>query len=135
MTAEVAMSIIHVTEACRATIVGLWAHVSVVPLTSAQDTVAPLGAFFVGVVCAILLALAAVETSLTLSLSPVLCMLVALLLCYVSDGGIVNEGSTNSTMITPCHSLSVAVVGTVVVTSLIMSLNGVINMATIVCSG
>jgi hypothetical protein len=65
--AEIAMPIIHITEACRVTIMGSWAHVSVVSLTSAQDAVAPLGTLLVDVVCAILLALAAVESSLALS--------------------------------------------------------------------
>jgi hypothetical protein len=79
----------------------------------------PLGTLLVDVIRAILLALATVESSLALSLPLVLHMFVAPLLYYTSDGGIVNEGSTDSTMITPCRSLSVAIAGTVVVTSLI----------------
>jgi hypothetical protein len=129
------MPVIHITEAHRATIMGLWAHVSVVPLTSAQDTVVPLGTLLINMICAILLALAAVKSLLALSLPPVLCIFVAPLLCHVSDGGVIDEGSTDSTTITPCCSLSVAIVGTVVVMSLVTSLNGMINMATIVCSG
>jgi hypothetical protein len=62
-------------------------------------------------------------------------MLIALFLGYTSDGGIVDEGGTDSTTITPCHSSNVAVAGMVVVTSLITSPNGMINMATIICSG
>jgi hypothetical protein len=60
---------------------------------------------------------------------------VTLFLGYSSNGGIVDEGGTDSTTITPCRSSNVAVVGTVVVTSLIMSPYGVINMATMVCGG
>jgi hypothetical protein len=129
------MPIVYVTEAHHATIMGLWAHVSVVPLTSAQDTVVPLGTLLINVICAILLALATVKSLLALSPPLVLHMSVALLLCHTSDGGIINKGKTDSMMITPCHSSSVAVMGMVVVTSLVTSPNGVINMATIVCSG
>jgi hypothetical protein len=85
---------------------------------------------------AILFTLAIVmETMLALPLSTLQCVLVAPLLHYSSNGGIVDEGGTDSTMITPCHSSSVAIMGTVVVTSLVMSLYGMINMATIVCGG
>jgi hypothetical protein len=76
-----------------------------------------------------------IKAALALSLSMVQCVFVSFLLHYLSDRGVIDEGSTNFTMITPCHSLSVAVVGTVVVTSLVMSLNGVINIATMVCGG
>jgi hypothetical protein len=130
--AEVVMPVVYVTEACHATIMGLWAHVSVVSLTSAQDAIVPLGTLLVDMIRAILLALAVVESLLALSPSLVQRIFVALLLCHASDGGIVDEGSTDSMTITPCCSLSVAIAGTVVVMSLIMSLNGVINMATIV---
>jgi hypothetical protein len=106
------------------------------PLTIAQDAVAPLGALFIDVVSTILLAFTAVvEPSLALTSPTLQCMLVALLLGYSPDGGIVDEGDTNSTTITPCCSSSVAIMGTVVVMSLAMSLDGVINMATIICGG
>jgi hypothetical protein len=105
------------------------------PLTAAQDTTAPLGALLVDMICAVLLTLAAVEAVLALTLPMVQCILIALLLGHMSNRGVVNEGDTDSMMITPCHSLSVAVVGMVVVMSLITSPYGVINMATIVCGG
>jgi hypothetical protein len=129
------MSVVHVAETRHAAVMQLWTHVGVVPLTMAQDTVAPLGAFFVDVISAILLALTAIEPPLALTLPMVERMLVAPLLGYVSDGGIVNEGSTDSMMITPCCSSSVAIMGTVVVTSLITSPYGMINMAIIICGG
>jgi hypothetical protein len=129
------MSIIHITETHHAAIMWLQAHVGVVPLTSAQDAVVPLGALFVDVISAILLALTAIEPSLTLPLPTVQHMFIALLLCHTSNGGIIDEGSTDSTMITPCCSSSVAITGTVVVTSLITSLYSMINVATIVCGG
>jgi hypothetical protein len=82
----------------------------------------------------ILLALATVmEPPLTLTMSSLHCMLVASFLCHSPNGGVVDEGGTDSTTITPCCSLSVAVVGMVVVMSLVMSPYGVVNMATIVC--
>jgi hypothetical protein len=94
----------------------------------------PLGAFFVDVISAIFFTLATiVEPMLTLAMSMLHCILVVPLLCYLANGGIVDEGGTDSTTITPCHSSSVAIVDTVVVKSLIMSLYGMINMATIVC--
>jgi hypothetical protein len=133
--AEVAMPVIHITEACGAAIVRARAHVSVVSLTATQDTAAPLGALFIDMVSAILLALTAVEPPLALTLPTIVCMFVVPLLGYTSNGGIINEGGTDSTTITPCCSSNVAVAGTVVVTSLVTSLNGVINMATIVCGG
>jgi hypothetical protein len=86
-------------------------------------------------VSTIFLTLAAVEPLLTLPPSVIECILIAPLLGHVSDGGVVNEGGTDSTTITPCRSSNIAVAGTVVVTSLITSPNGVINMATIVCGG
>jgi hypothetical protein len=135
VTAEVTMSIIHIAETRCVAIVWLWAHVSVVPLTMTEDTVAPLGALLVDVISAVLLALTAVEPPLALAPPPVMHMFIALLLCYMSNGGIVDEGSTNSTTITPCHSSNVAIAGMVMVMSLITSPYGVINMATIVCSG
>jgi hypothetical protein len=100
-----------------------------------QNAVAPFGALLVYVVSAIFLTLATVKPPLTLPSPAIECILVTLLLGYTSDGGIVDEGGTDSTTITPCRSSNVAVVGMVVVTSLVTSLNGVINMATIVCSG
>jgi hypothetical protein len=105
------------------------------PLALAQHAVAPLGAFFVHMISTIFLTLATVEPSLSLPSSAIECILIAPLLGYASDGGIVDEGGTDSTTITPCRSSSVAVAGTVVVTSLITSLYGVINMATIICGG
>jgi hypothetical protein len=135
VVAKVTVPVVHVTEPSGVPIVRLWAHISVMPLTAAQDTVAPLGAFFINMVSAILLTLAAVETMLALTVPLVEHMLVTLLLCHASNGGIIDEGGTDSTMITPCCSLSVAIVGMVVVTSLVMSPYGMINMATIVCDG
>jgi fluoride ion exporter CrcB/FEX len=135
MMAKVVMPIVHKAIARGIAIMGSWAHVDVVALTSAQDAVVPLGTLLVNVIGAILFALATVEPLLTLTPPVIQCVLIALLLGHASDWGIVNEGGANSTMITPCCSSSVAVVGTVVVMSLITSLNGVINMATMVCSG
>jgi hypothetical protein len=103
------------------------------PLT--QNAVAPLGALFVDVVSSILLTFTTIESSLSLPSPTINGLLVAALLGYASDGGVVDEGGTNSTTITPCRSSNVAVAGTVVVTSLITSPYGVINMATIVCGG
>jgi hypothetical protein len=74
------------------------------------------------------------EPLLALAVPALYRILVALLLGYLSDGGVIDEGNTDSTMITPCCSSSVAIMGIVVVMSLIMSLYGVINMATMVCS-
>jgi hypothetical protein len=84
-------------------------------------------------VSTVFLTFTTVESPLSLSSSAIERILVAPLLGYASDGGIINEGGTNSTTITPCHSSSVAVTGTVVVTSLVTSPYGVINMATIIC--
>jgi hypothetical protein len=128
------MPIVNVAEAHCAAVVWSWAHVGVVPLAVTQDTVAPLGALLVDVISAVLLALTAIEPALALTLPTVMCMFVTLLLGYVSNGGIVNEGGTDTTTITPCYSSNVAVMGMVVVTSLVTSPYGVINMATIVCS-
>jgi hypothetical protein len=132
---KVAMPVVHVTEACGAAVVQAWAHVRVVSLTTTQDTAVPFGALFVNVVGTIFLTLATVKPLLALTSPTIECILVAPLLGYASDGGVVNEGGTNSTTITPCHSSSVAVAGTVVVTSLVTSPNGMINMATIICGG
>jgi hypothetical protein len=129
------MAVIHITEARCAPIMWAWAHISVMPLTATEDTIAPFGAFFVHMVSTIFLTLAAVEPPLPLSLSAIERILIALLLGHVSDGGVVDEGGTDSTTITPCRSSNVAIAGTVVVTSLITSPYGVINMATIVCGG
>jgi hypothetical protein len=87
------------------------------------------------VVSAIFLTFAAVESPLSLSVSAIKGILVVSLFGYAPDGGIVDEGGTDSTTITPCHSSNVAIAGTVVVTSLVTSPYGVINMATIVCGG
>jgi hypothetical protein len=103
-------------------------------LPHAEDAVAPLGALFIHMISTVCLALAAVKVTLALALPAIQCMPVSLL-DYTSNGGIIEEGGTNSTMIAPCHSSSVAVMGMVVMISLIMSLNGVINMATIVSGG
>jgi hypothetical protein len=105
------------------------------PLALTEDTVVPLGALVIHMVGTIFLTLAAVEPPLPLPSSVLECILVMPLLGYASDGGIVDEGGTDSMMITPCHSSNVAVAGTVVVTSLVTSPYGVINMATIVCGG
>jgi hypothetical protein len=132
---EVAMPIVHVAETRGVAVVRSRAHVRVMPLTTTQDAIAPFGAFLVNVVSAILLALTTIESLLALALPTIVCMFVAPFLGYTSDGGVVNEGGTNSTTITPCRSSNVAIMGTVVVTSLVTSPNGVINMATIVCGG
>jgi hypothetical protein len=105
------------------------------PLAVTEDAVAPLGALFIHMVSSILLALAAIEPPLSLPSPMIECVLIAPLLGYASDGGVINEGGTNSTTITPCRSSNIAVTGTVVVTSLVTSPYGVINMATIVCGG
>jgi hypothetical protein len=70
------------------------------PLAMAQDTAAPLGAFLVDMVSAIFLALTAIKPLLALSLPMVKRVLVVLLLGYATDGGVVNEGGTDSMMIT-----------------------------------
>jgi hypothetical protein len=133
--AEIAMPVVDVTEARCAAIVWSWTHIGVVPLTMTEDTVVPLGAFLIDMIGAILLALTAIEPPLALTSSLVVCMFIVLLLSYASNGGVVDEGGTNSMMIAPCCSSNVAVAGTVVVMSLIMSPYGMINMATIVCGG
>jgi hypothetical protein len=129
------MPIIHVAEAHGAAIVWSQAHVHVMPLTVTQDAIVPFGAFLVNVVSAILLALTTIESPLALALPMIVCMFVVPFLGYASNGGIVDEGGTDSMMITPCRSSNVAIAGMVVVTSLVMSPNGMINMATIVCGG
>jgi hypothetical protein len=93
----------------------------------------PLGAFFIHMVSTIFLTLATVEPPLSLPSPAIECILIASLLGHASDGGVVDEGGTDSMTITPCCSSNVAVAGTVVVTSLVTSPYGVINMATIVC--
>jgi hypothetical protein len=135
VTPEIAVPIIHVAKARGAAIMRSQAHIHVVSLPTTQDTAAPFGTLLIDVVSAILLALTAVEPLLTLTSPTIEGMFVALLLGYASNGGVVDEGGTDSTTITPCCSSNIAVVGMVVVTSLVMSLNGMINMATIVCSG
>jgi hypothetical protein len=135
VVAEVAMSVIHIAEAHCAAIMQSWTHVGVVPLTMTQDAVAPLGAFFIDMISAVFLALITIKPPLSLPPAMVIHVFIAPFLGYVPDGGIIDEGGTNSTTITPCRSSSVAVAGTVVVMSLIMSPYGVINMATMVCSG
>jgi hypothetical protein len=134
-TTKIAMAVIHVAEGRRAPIMWARAHVRVMSLTSAQDTAAPLGTLLVHMVSSVLLTFTAVEPPLSLPSPAVERILIATLLGHASDGGVVEEGGTDSTTITPCRSSSVAVAGTVVVTSLVTSPYGVINMATIVCGG
>jgi hypothetical protein len=129
------MPVVHITEAGSAAVVRARTHIRVVSLTTTQDAVAPFGALVVDMVGAILLTLATVKSLLALTSSAVECVLITPLLGYASDGGIVDEGGADSTTITPCCSSNVAVMGTVVVTSLVTSPNGVINMATIICGG
>ena len=129
------MAIIHIAVSLRAPIMWARAHVGVVALALAKDAVAPLGAFLVHVVSAILLALTAIKPPLPLTPSAIERILISTLLRHASDGGVVDEGGTDSTTITPCRSSNVAVAGTVVVTSLVTSPYGMINMATIVCGG
>jgi hypothetical protein len=133
--AKVAMAVVHVAETRRTPIMWARAHVSVMALPVTQDTIAPLGAFLVDVVSPIFFAFTAIKPSLPLSSSAINCLPVAALLGYASDGGVVDEGGADSTTITPCRSSNVAIAGTVVVTSLVTSPYGVINMATIVCGG
>jgi hypothetical protein len=135
VVAEVAVSIVHITEARGAAIMRSWTHIHVVPFTEAQDAVVPFGTLLINVVSAILLALTAIKSLLALTPPTIMCMLIAPFLGHGSDGGIIDEGGTDSTTITPCRSSSVAITGTVVVTSLVTSPNSVINMATIVCGG
>jgi hypothetical protein len=129
------MSVVHVAETHRAAVMRSWTHVGVVPLAMTQNAVAPLGAFLVDMISAVLLALTAIEPLLSFSPPAVIRMFVVLFLGYTPDGGIIDEVGTDSTTITPCHSSSVAIAGTVVVTSLVTSPYGVINMATMVCGG
>jgi hypothetical protein len=125
--------IVHIAEACGAAIVQSRAHICVMPLAATQDAAAPLGALLVDMISAILLALTAVEPLLALTLPTIVCVFITPLLSYASDWGVVDEGGTDSTTITPCYSSNVAVAGTVVVMSLVTSPNSMINMATIVC--
>jgi hypothetical protein len=129
------VAVIHVAERRCTPIVQPRAQISVVSLALTEDAVAPLGTLVVYMVNAVLLTFTAIKSSLPLPAPAIECILVALLLGYASDGGVVDEGGTDSTTITPCRSSSVAVAGMVVVMSLITSLYGVINMATIVCGG
>ena len=129
------MAVVHIAIGRRAPIVWARAHICVVALALAKDAVAPLGALVVHMVSAIFLTFTTIESPLPLSPSTIKRVLIATLLAYASDGGVVDEGGTDSTMITPCCSSNIAVVGTVVVTSLVTSPYGVINMATIVCGG
>jgi hypothetical protein len=129
------VAVIHVTERRRAPIVRPRAHIGVVSLALTKDAVAPLGTFVVYMVSAILLTFTAIKSSLPLPASTIKCILIAPLLGHASDGGVVDEGGTDSMTITPCCSSNVAVAGTVMVTSLVTSPYGVINMATIVCGG
>jgi hypothetical protein len=133
--AEIAMAVVHVAVGHRAPIMWARTHIHVVALALAKDAIAPLGTLVVHMVSAIFLTFTAIKSSLPLSASTIKHVLVATLLAYASDGGVVDEGGTDSTTITPCRSSNVAVAGTVVVTSLVMSPYGVINMATIVCGG
>jgi hypothetical protein len=135
VVAEVVMSIIHIAEAHHAAVMWSWTHVGVVPLTMTQDTVAPLGAFFIDMISAVFLALTTIKPPLSLPPAAVIHVFIAPFLGYVPDGGIIDEGGTDSMTITPCRSSSVAVTGTVVVMSLVTSPYGVINMATMVCGG
>jgi hypothetical protein len=136
MTAKVVMPIIDIAKAHRAPIMWPWAHVSVVSLPVTQDAIAPLGTLLVYMISTILLTLpAVVKPSLALTMSTLYYVFVAPLLSYLSNGGIVNEGDTDSMTITPCRSSSIAIMGTVVVMSLITSPYGMINMATMVCGG
>jgi hypothetical protein len=134
-TTEIAVPVVHITEARGAAIVRARAHVHIVSLTATQDAAVPFGAFVIHMVGTIFLTFATVKPPLALTLPAIECILVVPLLGYVSNGGIVDEGGTDSMTITPCRSSSVAVVGMVVVMSLVTSLNGMINMATIVCGG
>jgi hypothetical protein len=129
------MPVIHIAEARRAAVMRSWAHVGVVPLTMTQDAVAPLGAFVIDMVSAVLLALTTIKPLLSLTPPTVICIFIVPFLGHVPDGGVVDEGGTNSTTITPCCSSNVAIAGMVVVTSLVTSLYGMINMATMVCGG
>jgi hypothetical protein len=133
--AKIAMAVVHVAETVHAPIVWARTHVGVMALTSTQDTVAPLGTLVVDVVSSVFLTFTTIKPLFSLSSPSIERILVATPLSYASDGGVVNEGGTDSTTITPCRSSNVAVAGTVVVTSLVTSPYGVINMATIVCGG
>jgi hypothetical protein len=134
-SAKVAMAVIHVAEGRRTSVVRPRAHIGIVSLALTEDAVAPLGALVVHVVSTVLLTFTAIKSPLFLPTPAIYCILVAPLLGHASDGGVVDEGGTDSTTITPCRSSNVAVAGTVVVTSLVTSPYGVINMATIVCGG
>jgi hypothetical protein len=129
------VAIVYVAVTRRASVMWARAHIGVMALPVTQNAVTPLGTLFIDVVSSILLTFTAIEPSLSLPSSSIDGLLIAALLGYVSDGGVVDEGGTNSTTITPCRSSNVAVAGTVVVMSLVTSPYGVINMATIVCGG
>jgi hypothetical protein len=132
---KVVVPVVDVAEPRCATVMRSWTHVSVVPLAMTEDAVVPLGALVVDVISAVLLALTAIEPLLTLAVPTVDCVFIVPLLGYASNGGIIDEGGTDSMTITPCRSSNVAVAGTVVMTSLVTSPYGMINMATIVCGG
>jgi hypothetical protein len=109
------VAVVHVTEARGAAVVWSRAHICVMPLVATQDATAPLGALLVGMVSAILLALTAIKALLALAPPVIVCMFIAPLLSYASNGGVIDEGGADSMTITPCHSSNVAVAGTVVV--------------------
>jgi hypothetical protein len=134
-TTEIAMAVVHVAVGRRAPIMWARAHICVVALALAKDAVAPLGTLVVDMISAIFLTFTTIESPLPLPPSTIKRVLIVTLLGHTSDGGVVDEGSTDSTTITPCRSSNVAIAGTVVVTSLVTSPYGVINMATIVCGG
>jgi hypothetical protein len=92
VVAEVAMPVVHVTEARGAAVVWAWAHVRVVSLTTTQDTVVPFGALIINVVSAIFLTLATVKSPLALTSPTIECILIVPLLGYTSDGGVIDEG-------------------------------------------
>jgi hypothetical protein len=67
VAAKVAVPVIYIAESCGAPIVQLWAHVSIMPLTATQDVAVPLGAFFINMICTVLLTLASVKAMLALA--------------------------------------------------------------------
>jgi hypothetical protein len=67
VAAKVVMPVVYVAEARHAAVVQPWAHVGVVSLAMAQDTVGPLGALIVDMVSAVLLAFTAIEPLLALA--------------------------------------------------------------------
>jgi hypothetical protein len=115
------MAIVHVAVGGHAPIMWTRAHICIVSLALAQNAVVPLGALVVHVVSAIFLTFTAIKPLLSLPAPTINRVLVVSLLGHASDGGVVDEGGTDSTMITPRRSSNVAVAGTVVVTSLVTS--------------